>query len=409
MRKMIRNSVFIRFFYSVFFYWPLYFFSGFFKRNKKIWLITCHHGFVDNSKYFYILYHDYLKSNYDIDLIWLAHKREDKNKLNKLGFKNVVLKNTIKGIFFSFVSKVYISSYGIDGFFQPFSRNAFLVNLWHGVGIKNMKFKGEVEPLIDKVLSTPLSKIIYPTVYTKYDFFLSTSELMTDHFSECFGMNENSFFVSEYPRCKLLTMPKEELKFFIEKYEAEETIKLINDISSHDKAFIYMPTWRDNNPDFLTAAGIDWQVVNKVLVSKKYALILKLHPSCKTIGLKDYSNIFVLNPKIDIYPILSFTDCLITDYSSIYFDYLLTDKNIALFVFDYQEYMENCRDFAYPYDENMVGFRIKKISEFKCFFDSYESINFNEYRPILNEIKNKFWTPEANFADFVEKIKREVI
>ncbi len=405
----IRKNRLLKLLYIIFIYWPLYFFSGVFKRNNKTWLITCHHGFVDNSKYFYLFYHDYLNSNYHVNLTWLAHKKEDKETLNKLGFKHVVLKRSIRGVYLSLIAKVYISPYGIEGFYQSISKNALLVNLWHGVGIKNMKFKGEIEPLIEKILSTPFSKILYPSVYRSYDLFLSTSELMTDHFSECFAMNKRNFFISEYPRCKPLVMTENDLQSFIEKYEPESTVKLAKKITSYNQCFIYMPTWRDDNPDFLTQVGIDWEAINITLSNRNYLLIIKVHPSCATKGLSEHSNILVLNPKIDVYPILSLTDCLITDYSSIYFDYLLTGNKIALFTFDYNEYMENCRDFAYPYDENMAGFRIDNTLDFKCFFEDYENIDFNTYIPIQNRVKNKFWTSNVSFYEFLEKIKREII
>lgn len=57
-----------------------------------------------------------------------------------------------------------------------------------------------------------------------------------------------------------------------------------------------------------------------------------------------------------------FTDVLITDYSSILYDYLLMqEKETVLFLFDYEEYVRD-RDFYYPFEENVVG---RKVSSFE--------------------------------------------
>lgn len=61
--------------------------------------------------------------------------------------------------------------------------------------------------------------------------------------------------------------------------------------------------------------------------------------------LVSYSNLRIIDSSCDIYPILPFTDVLITDYSSIYYDYMLIpNKQILLFPFDEEEYCTFNRD-----------------------------------------------------------------
>lgn len=403
-KRFVKDSICLRFLYMLIIYWPLFFVSGLVKRDEEIWLISCQHGFIDNPKYFYIYYHDYLKSNYNIQLFWLASTQNQFDHLVSLGFKNVVLKKTFKGFFLCLKAKIYLTSYGFHEFFQLCSKGAYVVNLWHGVGIKNIVFKGDVEPLVKKALAVPFSKLIYPSLYRKYDLFLSTSDLMVEHFSECFVMNKDKFFISDYPRCKPLTMSASELQHFIDAFESDNIKKLASMLCTYNKVFIYMPTWRDSNPGFLTEVDIDWIAINEALRIDRNVLILKIHPACSVSGLNNYSNIILLDRALDIYPILPFTDCLITDYSSIYFDYLLTDKNIALFTFDYYEYLSECRDFAYPYDENMIGFRINSVSEFTAFFEGYGSVNFDQERSRIESIKNKFWSSGPDLTKLIDRV-----
>lgn len=65
----------------------------------------------------------------------------------------------------------------------------------------------------------------------------------------------------------------------------------------------------------------------------------------------------------DIYNVLGKYDILITDYSSIYFDYLLTDRPVIFFPFDYEEYVAYDRDLYYDYDLVTPGPKCKTWDE----------------------------------------------
>lgn len=82
--------------------------------------------------------------------------------------------------------------------------------------------------------------------------------------------------------------------------------------------------------------------VNEVLKKEKALLILKLHESVSYNTFEsDLENVVYMNPNMDLYPVLPFTDVLITDYSSIYYDYLLMEKKgVIIYDFDYESYIE---------------------------------------------------------------------
>lgn len=385
-------------------YWLPYLLSGFSIRSKKIWLISSPYGFEGNSKYFYLFYSQILKEKYDIELYWLAQSSEQKNVIINHGVGKVIVKDSFSGYLLTFFAKVHISSHGTWCTNSHLSKKQLLVNLWHGIALKNMRFASSVE-LSRLPVNAKFSKFRFPDLYRKYDLFLSTSDVVTKHFSKCFDLPEINFFVSEYPRCKLLTMGRNDLYTHIKKNESKEIISYINDLEKFDTVFIYMPTWRDNNPKFLDSYEINWKEVNKSLSKKNFLLLVKLHPQSEVDFLMQFSHIKVIDPKMDIYPLLPFTDCLITDYSSIYFDYLLTDKDIALFTFDYDEYVTNCRDLAYNFDETMIGYRINRLCEFQIFFENYHLLNMRKFDEPRSKIKFKFWaknTPHLNH--FLDKI-----
>ena len=403
LKTIFKESKFLRVVYFISAYWPLYFLSFLFPRSDKIWLISSYNGFIDNSKYFYIFNHSRLKEKYGIKLIWLAHHESHARDVISAGFADVVEKKTLRGIFYSMVAKVNISSGGFDDFYPAISGAAYHASLWHGVGIKNMIFKSTSGVELEEIKSK-LGRVIYPLIYRKYDLFLSTSPLMTEHFSDCFALPKNNLYIDRYPRCSPLQMSKNELADFIQNYEPFQTRDLIDCLSRYNKIFIYMPTWRDANPDFLVNSSIDWAGINEVLRLNNNLLLLKPHPASNVQGLYDLSNVLLLDSKQDVYPILQYTDCLITDYSSIYFDYLFCGKNIALFIFDYDKYVSRSRDFAYPYDQNMVGHRIHSISGILDFFENYECIDFSVYQSDMDEIRKKFWADDVDGIDFCNEI-----
>ena len=65
----------------------------------------------------------------------------------------------------------------------------------------------------------------------------------------------------------------------------------------------------------------------------------------------------------DIYPILRYTDVLITDYSSVYFDYLLLNRPIIFAPFDIDEYMKKDREFYDNYNDVTPGPKAKNWDE----------------------------------------------
>lgn len=103
-------------------------------------------------------------------------------------------------------------------------------------------------------------------------------------------------------------------------------LDIIHTSRKYNKVFVYMPTWRINyGTHFMDYAFPDLYALNKAFSKINAILLLKLHPSMKydTFKYKDLKHIYYIDANIDLYPILPFTDIMISDYSSIWYDYLL--------------------------------------------------------------------------------------
>lgn len=409
LRSYIKKTYFGKLVNALFAIYLPYHLYGLFPKNKKKWLLSCPFGFFDNGKYFYLNNIKYLKDNFDIELIWLAKKQEEVEKLQALGFEKVYLSRSWAGFSAKVSSKVKISSHFFSIVSYKYCKASIMVNLWHGLPLKNIRFKSEIEPYIQEIKRQKNPEFLYPEVYAPCDVLLATSPLIADYFAQAFLSPLENCFISSYPRCSTFALSEEKLLNNIRKYESQEFLTLTESCKNFSQVFIYMPTWRDSNPNFLSESNFDWEKLNKNLQKKNYLFLFKLHPMSEANFLEDFSNIKVLDSEQDIYPLLPFSSCLITDYSSIYFDYLLLKKNIALFAFDLENYVSKDRDLAFPYEETFFGYQLSTFADLLAFIENYENIDFSIYKEEQEKIKELFWSkPELNDEALINFIREKV-
>lgn len=317
-------------------------------KNKNIWLFGSFGGsFNDNAKYLFL---HICENHPEIKAIWISNNKNTVKFLQDKNF-NSYYKWSIKGLFYSFIGKVYFYNAYISDINTWTHGNAVKVNLWHGTPMKKIEFdisRGTISHIFNNSIK---SKFFYPNQYTKADYILSTSKKVSEIFSSAFRLDISQCLEFGYPRNDILTYQKNKVIDFIKKYEPASSFKLVNTLEKYEKIYVYMPTWRDDGSDFIKESKIDFEVLNKVLAEKNYCLILKLHNNTKLpIDLNDFENIILFDNKADIYPLLPFTHTLITDYSSIYFDYKLMDKEVVFFCFDKDEYIKD-REMYFDYNE----------------------------------------------------------
>ncbi len=309
-------------------------------RNKKIWLFgNGFNSFSDNSKY---LFFYTIENCSKIRSIWISRNKQIVFHLNSRGFESYY-KWSLKGIYYSLIGGIYFYSNELSDISLWLSGGAITVNLWHGTPIKKIKFD---------VIVYNTNDVLRKIRYIKPDYILSTSKKVSKIFSSAFRVPENHFLELGYPRNEILLKTKDEVLSFIDSYESEEIKSLVKKIELYDKAYVYMPTFRDKRSNFIDESNIDFNSLNSVLKQKNSLFIMKLHNNTKgLIDLGKYENILLISNNIDIYPLLPFTDSLITDYSSIYFDYKLMKKEVILFCFDKERYLSEDRDMYFNYDD----------------------------------------------------------
>ena len=152
-----------------------------------------------------------------------------------------------------------------------------------------------------------------------------------------------------------------------------------------------MPTFRDSKRDFLARAIPDLTRLSTVLAGRKALLYVKPHPRSRAGFPSEHDNIRLWPDAIDPSTYLPEFTGLITDYSSILYDYLFLRENGAIvYMFDFYEYIANDRSLLYPFEENIAGIR---VSTFDALCDTLRT--GSALYPIAHEelthIRDRFW------------------
>lgn len=348
-------------------------------------------SFEGNPKYLFIE-----MSKEGRDVVWLSYNKATVAHVRQLGLRAYCVL-TPRGAWRALRSKWwFVGAYTSDILFC-LSGRAKVVNLWHGVGIKRIEYNAVSGPIYDRFIrKTPKQVFYHPEAFRKPDYVVTASEYQTNMFMPAFRIGKERCIECSYPRNSILVASEETRKAFIDRYESHETIELVEQLKQYNRVYIYMPTWRDSQKEIFTE-GIDLVAVNQVLAARNEMLILKPHANTKLDAIDDFSNVMLFQSRADIYPILPYTNCLITDYSSIIYDYVLMEgKSVILYVYDYKDYV-GIRDFFYPFDENVVGQRAETKEELLNIFKQGPKKLDEAERKALVE---KFWGKEPNKYDF---------
>ena len=329
-------------------------FSFLIPRSKKKWAFGSFRGaFNDNAKYLFIHVSETEK---EIRCAWLGISRNTVREVRAKGLKAYHVLSP-KGLWFALTSKFWFyNAYSSDIMFC-LSGGATLVNLWHGLPLKRIEFDIDSGPLADRFMRKTLKERYYhPEVFKRPDYVLSSSELFSEVFARSFRIPTEHCLGFNYPRNEILLWPKEKIQAFVERYESDESRMLLAEMEEYDTVYIYLPTWRDSQSNFVVD-GFDFRAMDATMRASNSLFLLKPHAN-HTIDssmLEGLTHVKLLPGTMDVYPILPYTDVLITDYSSVMYDYLLMqNKGVILYLFDFQAY-EKERSFVWPFDEMTVG------------------------------------------------------
>lgn len=391
------------------FLWIIYFLSGFISRSEKIIVFGSLVGkrFADNPKYLFLYLNNYYKDK-DKMYVWITRDKKISKSLSALGFKCYNL-YSLKGLYYVIRAKYFVYDHEVHDIFYWLSKGAVKVNLWHGVPLKkirydmkNMKFRAhQISKYYKSNFSSLLYRVISPWVYNKPDILLSTSKFIKKIFISAFNVKDGNIIISNYPRNIALfeELHGESIGINIENFK-----KVLEAKDKKFKIIIYLPTFRDSSIEDINKV-IDFRKLDSFCETNNIKFFIKPHPSSKlNLSFEYLNNICKIDKFEDIYPYLRYTDILITDYSSVFFDFYLTKKPIIFFPYDLTEYISKNREMYFEYDDVCIGFKAYNFYELlNAISDAID--NPLKYRKNIDNIITKFFEKANNPKDISEILR----
>ncbi len=359
-------------------------------RTSKILVFGSYRGgFNDNSKYLFIYANEHIQNR---KLVWISTKKSTVAHIRSLGHTAYYVAS-LKGLWYALRAKYwFVNSYSSDIAFC-LAGSAKIVNLWHGVPMKAIEFGITKGDLAKRYVERDIrDTFFHPAPFRRPDYMVSTTDFFDGVFSLSFRISKKQCIQTGCPRNMLLNKSLEEVNLFVQKYESEATKQLVTLIQQYNTVLVYMPTWRDSQRECF-ANGFDLNALNACAVAQNACVLMKPHANTIIDKSVQYSNLIFLDSNVDMYCILPYTHVLITDYSSILYDYvLMPQKHVILFHYDYEEYV-NSREFIFDIQDNIVGRKVYTFDEL------IQVISTNDYTMdavVRQKILDKFWGETIN-------------
>jgi len=368
-------------------------------KNNKIWIFGAWYGhkYSDNPKAFF----EYINKHHDkkTKAVWIT---KDKDIIKTIQDNNYLVyhESSVLGIWYQFrASKAIVCQSLHDDLFSPaVGLKTQVIQLWHGIPLKKIMYDAFPENKEKKNLFGRIADDLSPYNEHRNDIVVSTSELTKKLLGQAFRVKPEQVLTCGFPRNDV---------FFEEVSTAT---------SPHLKC-IYMPTFRGgaaSECDLFERYGFNFDKIESQLKEHNIELTLRMHPvnkpPAKIVEQIKNSSVIKLDAGGDIYETLNQYDCLITDYSSVYIDFLLSNKPIIFAPFDLDEYKQRERSLYFEFEEATLQ---PYSYSWENILDRLITLITNgtteEYNNKYTELKNKYHEePSLSPSPFSTQLYREL-
>lgn len=365
----------------------LYVLSFVWPKDEALWVFGAKEGeaFVDNSKYLFL---HVAEERTNIRAVWLSRNENVVETLQSQGYE-AYHADSLAGISVSLRASIMFVSHSRRDVNMWCSGGATVVGLWHGIMLKQVKWDAGRQ--LDRPIMGLIERGKY-TLFKQFDWLTVTSEAMVEPFASGRKMDPSRVIVTGYPRNDLLDgrFPDGRIETRSEAetdiYETAETLHEESDV------LLYAPTFHEETNQHVQD-HLDLPKLDALLAEIDAYLIVKLHPRDQLdLRREEFSRIVSMSSALDVYPLLPSTDALITDYSSLYFDYLLLDRPVIFYPFDREQYRA-ARGFNLDYDEVTPG---PVATEFDELLTSIEAVlEDDEFTTERNAVRDEFLQPPS--------------
>jgi CDP-glycerol glycerophosphotransferase (TagB/SpsB family) len=290
-------------------------------RRADLWVFGSGSGIGEGA----LALHEYARGR-GHELVWLAGTASELARARELGIR-AEPKMSRRGFMLTLRAGLLAITHGFGDVNRFATRGAFVVQLWHGIPLKHIQLDSAV------TFSGRYPRLLrwaYRRSAANIDLVPAASELSAARLRTAFGLPADKLVVTGDPRDDVL--------FSTTKDAARARLGL-----GGRQILLYAPTWRDGGADPSVPSDAEWRAIDDWLAERDAILVVRPHPH----GVGNYAAGLALSPRVrmleartepDITPLLPAFDILVTDYSSIAFDFALTDGVVAFLAPDVDAY-----------------------------------------------------------------------
>ncbi len=293
-----------------------------------------------------------------ITRVWLASTPRELDVARARGM-TATLKQSWRGFRFTLRAGVIAITHGFGDVNRFGTRGAFVVQLWHGIPLKRIQLDS---PVTFAGRFPKLLRWAYARSAANIDLVAAASQWSAARLASAFGLSAD--------RVAITGDPRDDVLFRTSRDDARAGLELGLE-QGHGLGLglvvLYAPTWRDGDTDPTIPTSEEWDAIAAWLEARDGTLVLRPHPH--SVG--DYAVGPARSPRIrmldssthpDITPVLPAFDLLVTDYSSIAFDFALTGGGVAFLAPDVDRYTA-ARGLYEPYRSFSGGLEVSTWAE----------------------------------------------
>ena len=303
--------------------------------------------YTDSPKAIYL----YMKNNPEFKnykFVWAFIEPENYKELEDE--RTILVKqNTKKYEEYLIKSKYWVINHRIYDYIYPKKEQVY-VQCWHGTPLKRLGFDLQKADNALNTLNEMQNKYLIEA--KKLNYMVSPSKFTSEKLRSAFNLKkvhkENNIIEQGYPRNDFLYNYTEE---DVKKIKQKLGIDGIN-----KKIILYAPTWRDNQHQsgvgYTYKTEVDFDKLQKEL-QDEYIILFRAHYFVSnSFDFEKYKGfIYNVSDIDDVNETYIVSDILITDYSSVFFDYANLKRPMIFYMYDFEEYKDEMRGFYIDINE----------------------------------------------------------
>ena len=386
----------------------LYALGGLMPRDEHRWVFGAWGGtrFGDNPAALFLHCHRRSGQPDSVKVAWITSDPTIKESLEAHDLP-VYLRWSPAGIWWSLRAGVYVYSALPKDINYWLSRGARHVHLRHGIGIKRIARAMDVPEhrLYKLYYGTWWQRLLYsaaiPWNNTIPDLVFSTSDEHADQAPDYFGVTRDKVKVTGAPRLDRLAGADEPSMGGGTVFDFAELR------TRHEKIFLFMPTGREKRD----SSSFSWADLDRAARNAGVGVAAKLHPDDAPKAMsaneldQQLENVRFIDPRLDPVTLFHHVDGLITDFSSVAFDFLLLEKPIVYFVPNLTSYL-SARSLIDDLDNLVAGPICTTIDELSLELKDSES-SFVDYHDRRATLKRRFHQYPAGGAS--DRVRGEIL